>query len=149
MTINEKAIYLKGLADGLNFDKETAEGKLIAALIDLCADMAKKLDEVDEDIEYLNDYIEEIDEDLGAVEEELYGECDCCDDDCDCDCDDCDCDCDDCDCCCDENCFEIECPACGRTICFDCDSDPEDLACPACGEKLAVLDAFEDEDEQN
>ena len=45
MTINEKAIYLKGLADGLNFDKETAEGKLIAALIDLCADMAKKLDE--------------------------------------------------------------------------------------------------------
>ena len=53
MTINEKAIYLKGLADGLNFDKETAEGKLIAALIDLCADMAKKLDEVDEDIEYL------------------------------------------------------------------------------------------------
>ena len=128
MTINEKAIYLKGLADGLNFDKETAEGKLIAALIDLCADMAKKLDEVDEDIEYLNDYIEEIDEDLGAVEEELYGDCDCC---------------------CDENCFEIECPACGRTICFDCNSDPEELACPACGEKLAVLDAFEDEDEQN
>ena len=34
MTINEKAIYLKGLADGLNFDKETAEGKLIAALIE-------------------------------------------------------------------------------------------------------------------
>ena len=73
MTINEKAIYLKGLADGLNFDKETAEGKLIAALIDLCADMAKKLDEVDEDIEYLNDYIEEIDEDLGAVDARCVG----------------------------------------------------------------------------
>ena len=131
MTINEKAIYLKGLADGLNYDKESAEGKLIAALIDLCSAMAKKLDEVDEDIEYLNDYIEEIDEDLGEVEEYLY------DDDCDCDC------CDE-DCCC-----EIECPACGDTICFTCDTDPEDLVCPACGEKLAVLDAFEDVAEEN
>ncbi len=146
MTINEKAIYLKGLADGLSFDKESAEGKLIAALIDLCSDMAKKLDEVDEDIEYLNDYIEEIDEDLGEVEEYLY------DDDCDCDCcdcdDDCDCDCD-CDCCDEDCCCEIECPACGDTICFTCDTDPEDLVCPACGEKLAVLDAFEDVAEEN
>jgi len=147
MTINEKAIYLKGLADGLSFDKESAEGKLIAALIDLCSDMAKKLDEVDEDIEYLNDYIEEIDEDLGEVEEYLYDDdcdCDCCDCDDDCDCDDCDCDCCDEDCCC-----EIECPACGDTICFSCDADPEDLVCPACGEKLAVLDAFEDVAEEN
>ena len=73
MTINEKAIYLKGLADGLNYDRESAEGKLIAALIDLTSDMAKKLEEVDDDVEYLNDYIEEIDEDLGDVEEYLYG----------------------------------------------------------------------------
>ncbi len=147
MTINEKAIYLKGLADGLSFDKESAEGKLIAALIDLCSDMAKKLDEVDEDIEYLNDYIEEIDEDLGEVEEYLYDDdCDC--DCCDCDDDDCDCDCD-CDCCDEDCCCEIECPACGDTICFTCDTDPEDLVCPACGEKLAVLDAFEDVAEEN
>lgn len=140
MTLNEKSVYIKGLADGLNYDRESAEGKLIAALIDLCGELTKKLEEVDEDIEYLNDYIEEIDEDLGEVEQYLFDdECDCdcdCDDDCDCDCG---CDCDDC-------CFEMECPACGETISFDCESDPEDLACPACGEKLAVLDAFDDED---
>lgn len=141
MTLNEKAVYMKGLADGLNYNKETAEGKLIAALIDLCSDMAKKLEEVDEDIEYLNDYIEEIDEDLGEVEEYLYDdECDC---DCDC-CDDDDCDCCDCDCC-DDECCEIECPACGETICFSCDTDVEDLACPACGEKLALVEMFDDE----
>ncbi len=140
MTLNEKAVYMKGLADGLNYNKDTAEGKLIAALIDLCSDMAKKLEEVDEDIEYLNDYIEEIDEDLGEVEEYLYDDCDCCDDDCDC----CDGDCD----CCDEDCCcELECPNCGDSICFDCDTDPEDLECPHCGEKLAVLDLFEDEAE--
>ena len=139
MTINEKAIYLKGLADGLNYNKETAEGKLIAALIELCSDMAAKLDEVDEDIEYLNDYIEEIDEDLGEVEEYLY------DDDCDCDCDCCDDDCDcDCDCCDDDCCCEIECPSCGEVVCFDESIDPEDLVCPACHEKFACVVDEED-----
>ena len=120
MTINEKAVYLKGLADGLDYDKTSAEGKLIAALIDLVGDMAKAINEIDEDLEYLNDYIEEIDEDLGEVEEYLY------DDECDCDCD------------CEDASFEITCPnpECGETIVFDGEVDPEDLICPACGEKL-------------
>lgn len=148
MTINEKAIYLKGLADGLNYDRESAEGKLIAALIDLTSDMAKKLEEVDDDVEYLNDYIEEIDEDLGDVEEYLYGDdddCDCCDcDDEDEDDDECECD-GDCDCC-DADCCAIECPVCGEVVHFSCNTKPEDLVCPKCGEKLAILDEFEDED---
>lgn len=134
MTLSEKAAYIKGLAEGLNLDKNTAEGKLIGALIDIVGDIANAQAETDEDLEYLNDYIEEIDEDLGALEEEIY---DCCDDDCDCDCDDCDCDCDDS--------FEITCPACGEIIVFDGEIDPEDLSCPACGEKL-VCDCEEDED---
>lgn len=159
MTTKENAIYLKGLADGLNFDRESAEGKLILALIDLCTEMADKLEEVDEDIEYLNDYVEELDEDLGEVEEYLYGDDD---DDCDCDCcsdhhaygdydedhkpfdeDMCDGDCD----CCDEDCCGIECPACGEMLHFSCNTKLEDLVCPKCGEKLAVLDEFEDEDD--
>ena len=142
MTLTEKAAYIKGLAEGLNLDKDSAEGKLIGALIDIVSDIATAQSETDEDLEYLNDYIEEIDEDLGAVEEELYGE-----GDCDCDCDDCDCDCDDCDCDCDCGCddsFEITCPACGETIVFDGEIDPEDLSCPACGEKL-VCDCEDEE----
>ena len=111
MTIIEKAAYLKGLAEGLNLGKDTAEAKLIGALIDIVGDLAKAQSETDEDLEYLNDYIEELDEDLGSLEEEVYDldddECCCCDDD--------DCDC--CDCCDDE--FEITCPACGETIVFD------------------------------
>ena len=145
MTLSEKAAYIKGLAEGLNLDKESAEGKLIGALIDIVGDIAAAQAETDEDLEYLNDYIEEIDEDLGALEEEIY-DCDCDDCDCDdCDCDDCDdCDCDHCDCCdCDDS-FEITCPSCGETIVFDGEIDPEDLSCPACGEKL-VCDC-EDED---
>ena len=47
----------------------------------------------------------------------------------------CDCDCDDYDM---EDTFEVECPKCGDTICFDESIDPENLICPACGEKISI-----------
>ena len=128
MKITEKAAYIKGLADGLNLNKETAEGKLIAALIDLAVEVAEAQEKMQEDIDYLSDYVDELDEDLGAVEEEVYG--DCCDDDCDC-------------CCCDEDDediddgFEITCPSCGETIVFDGTVDDDgELVCPNCKEKI-------------
>ena len=139
MTLGEKAAYIQGLADGVELDETTKEGKLIAALIDLVGDMADAIADLEEDVDTAFDYCEELDEDLGAVEELLL------DDECDCDCDDCDCDCDDCDCCCDEeDYFEVDCPACGETICFDGTIDPEELACPACGEKFECIIAEED-----
>ena len=144
MTLNEKAAYIKGLADGLELDKTTKEGKLIDALIDIVSELTDAIYDIDEDLDTLNDYIEEIDEDLGAVEELLY------DDDCDCD-DECECD-GDCDWC-DEDCeladedyFEVECPSCGETICFDGTIDPEELACPACGEKFECIISEDDLD---
>ena len=148
MTLTEKAAYIKGLADGLDFDKTTPEGKLISALLDLTGELCDAIDEIDEDLCTLNDYIEEIDEDLGAVEEYLLDEmdedCDCCDcDDDDCDCYDC-CDCDDDDFDEDEDYYEVVCPGCGETICFDSSIDPENLTCPACNEKFACL--CEDDD---
>ena len=72
MTVVEKAAFIKGLAEGLELDTKTKEGKLISALIDLCGDLAAIQAETDDELEYLNDYIEEIDSDLGALEEEVY-----------------------------------------------------------------------------
>ena len=152
MNLIEKSAYIKGLADGLDYNKETAEGKLIAALIDMTDLMAKRIEMLEDAVDELNDYIEEIDEDLGEVEEYLCedDECDCgcgCGSDCDCGCqdgyectcdDDCDCDCC-CDCDCDEEYFEVECPSCGEVICFDESIDPEELICPACNEKFACI----------
>ena len=154
MTINEKAAYIKGLAEGVELDATTKEGKLIAALIDLVSDMTEAIDELAEDVDTALDYCEELDEDLGAVEEYLLDEmdeeeCDCCDcsDDCDCDCLDCDC----LDCCEDEDedfededYYEVVCPACGEVICFDSSIDPEELACPACGEKFECIVSEDD-----
>ena len=140
MTLSEKAAYIQGLADGLELDETTKEGKLIAALIDIVGELSDAIADIDEDLDTLNEYIEEIDEDLGSVEEYLYDD-ECCD--CDCDCDDCDCDCD----CCDEDYFEVECPACGEVICFDGSIDPEDIACPACGEKFECVISEDDLDD--
>ncbi len=149
MNINEKAAYIKGLADGLELDKSTKEGKLIAALIDLVSDMAEEIELLGEDVDTALDYCEELDEDLGAVEETLLdadlddddefcdGDCDCCDECCDFDDDD------------DEEYFEVECPSCGETVCFDGSIDPEELACPACGEKFECIISEDDlEDEE-
>ena len=146
MTLTEKTAYIKGLCEGLELDKkDSAEAKLIKALIDLCDDMAREIDDIEADIGDLADYCEELDEDLGDVEEVLLDdECDC---DCDCDCEDCECDgdcdecelcgcCEDCDC---EDYYEIICPSCGETVCFDSELDPENLLCPACGEKFGCI----------
>ncbi len=151
MELKEKAAYLNGLADGLDYDKTTKEGKLIAALIDLVGELAAAvqahdtdLDEVVEELEDMREYIEEIDEDLSDVEDYLDDELEYDDDDEDEDEDE------------DEDddwldddeidgeYFEIECPSCGEVICFDESVEPENLTCPACGEKFSC--EFEDDD---
>lgn len=152
MNLTEKSAYIKGLADGLELDATTKEGKIIAALLDLVNEMAQEIVDVqsdiadiDEDLEYLNDYIEEIDEDLQDVEDfldeeidedDLYDEdedeedYDFCDGDCT-ECDGCDCE--------DEDYYEIVCPSCGDAVCFDGELDPENMICPACGEKFGCI----------
>lgn len=129
MTLNEKAAYLKGLCEGLTFDKNSAEGKLLVALVDLCSDIADEIDRIDEDIEYVSDYCEELDRDLGDVEEVLL------DEDEDDDFDDDDFDDDDFD---EDDFYEIECPHCGEIIEFDASIDPEKLVCPACHKEISL-----------
>ena len=148
MNLTEKTAYIKGLADGLELDKTTKEGKILAALLDLVDEMAgaiaeirEDIEEIDEDLNYLDEYVEELDDDLQDVEDYLdeeledededeYEELEECDGDC--------LSCDGCDCA-DDDFFEIVCPSCGETVCFDAELDPENLTCPACGEKFGCI----------
>ena len=66
MNLTEKSAYIKGLAEGLELDKTSKEGKIIAALLELVDEMAaqvvsikKDIDEIDEDLDYLDEYVEE------------------------------------------------------------------------------------------
>ena len=48
MNISEKVAYIKGLAEGLNVDD-----KVVNAIIDVLADLAKEVASLKEDAEYL------------------------------------------------------------------------------------------------
>ncbi len=116
----EKAAYLKGLAEGLEIDSSTKEGKLLNAMLDVITDMADEIEMLDEKQDDLLDLIsdivdeeEEDDLDYFEIECEKCGHVICLDEDLldseddivcpvcgevieleiDCDCD---CDCDDC-----------------------------------------------------
>ena len=139
MTVTEKAAYLKGLVEMAHFEADTDEVKIIKGMVDAIDEMALTIADLEDEVAALTEVVDEIDEDLGDVEECIYD--DCCDSDC---CDD-DCCCDDHD---DSDYFEVECPACGETICLDESVlDEESIQCPACGETLEF--DFDDEDEED
>ena len=124
MTITEKAAYIKGLADGLNLDETTTEGKLIAQLLSLVTDMSAEIADLQADITDLRAYVEELDDALETVEDIICEE----DEDYD--------DYDEFE---DDDYIETECPSCGEIVCFDGSLDLTDLTCPACGEKFECV----------
>ena len=74
MTISEKSAYLKGLMDGLKLDTEKAEGKMIAAIVELLGDVTKKLTDVEDTTIAISDELDEIEEDLDAIEDFILDE---------------------------------------------------------------------------
>ena len=147
MTISEKSAYLKGLMDGLKLNTESDEGKMIAAMVDLLGDMAKRVTEIEETTIAISDELDEIEEDLDAIEDFIMDEDD--EDDWDDDYEDDDWDEDE-----DEDepeeepeegfdfgdedttIYEVEC-SCGNIIDFDEETlEKGSIVCPNCGETL-------------
>ena len=149
MTISEQSAYLKGLMDGLNLNTESAEGKMIAAIVDLLGDVTKKLTAVEDTTIAISDELDEIEEDLDAIEDFIMDEEDEFDDyeEDELDWDE------------DEDyeegfdfgdedttIYEVEC-ACGEIINFDEEVlEKGSMTCPNCGETLEF--SFDDEDEE-
>ena len=142
MTISEKSAYLKGLMEGLKLSTESDEGKMIAAMVDLLGDMAKKITDIEDTTIAISDELDEIEEDLDAIEDFIMDE-DEDDDDFYDDDDDEDWDDDD-----EEfeegfdfgdedsTIYEVEC-ACGNIIDFDEETlEKGSIVCPNCGETL-------------
>ena len=161
MTIVEKAAYLKGLTDGLGIDPQSNDGKLWAALCDLVSDMAHEIEDLQDTSLDFADTLDEIGEELGYLEE-ITGDLDAPDDD--------DFDCDgDCSACggCDFKIldnedetdedddieydgiiYDVTCPKCGEEITFDEEMLANgSITCPKCGENLEFdLDSLDGED---
>lgn len=157
MTVVEKAAYLKGLVEGLGIEPDSREGKLWGALGELLSDMAHEiedlqatdmdhaeaLDEMAEELSYLEDLVCDLDEPEDFDDEDCDGDCDSCglcdeDDEDDEDEDD------------EEPeydgvIYDVTCPVCGEEISFDEETlDKGSIECPSCGETLE----FDLEDEK-
>ena len=72
MTLTEKVAYLKGLAAGLDLDKDTKEAKIFEAMFDILEDLALTVTDIDEDLSACEDLVNAIDEDLENLEEFVY-----------------------------------------------------------------------------
>ncbi len=133
MNLTEKTAYLKGLADGLDIDTSSKEGKLLKAIVELLDEVTATVTTLDDDVDQIYEELDAIDEDMDDLEEYIFG-----DEDEDFDEDDDEDEEDE-----DELYYEITCPKCGETVCVDEDTiTSEDLACPNCGTEFEV--EFED-----
>ena len=145
MTLSEKSAYLKGLMDGLKLNTESDEGKMIAAIVDLLGDVAKKVTDIEDTTIAISDELDEIEEDLDAIEDYIMDEEDDYDDFEDWD-DDEDYEegfdfGDE-----DSTIYEVQC-ACGEVINFDEETLEEgSMTCPNCGETLEF--SFEDDEDE-
>lgn len=69
----QNVYYLKGLAEGLDIEESSKEGKLLLHMIDVLEDFADVIDEMNEKIDDVDEYVDYMDEDLSDVEEEVFG----------------------------------------------------------------------------
>jgi predicted Zn finger-like uncharacterized protein len=131
MTISEKVAYLKGLADGMELDKEDSkESKLIGKIIDILEDVGLSVEDLESEVEDLGDALDVLSEDVEDLEALVYDDWEDDEDD-------------------DDvlpfptelgdDFFEVECPSCGEDIVIDESAlDAGEVACPNCGDKFAL-----------
>lgn len=117
--LTEKMAYIGGLAEGLDIDETTKEGKLLMAIVEAIADIADEIDEIEEYQDEIQAQLDEVDEDLDALEGYVYDDEDEFDDD-------------------DEFC--VECPSCGDMIYLDPETleECDKITCPGCNEEIEI-----------
>ena len=131
MTLNERAAYVQGLFEGYGIDSKEKEGRILSEMLTLISDMADKLSALEGECAELRDYIEELDEDLGFVEETVFETEE--DEDEELTSEE------------DDGFYEVECPSCGETVYFDDSLESDSLVCPACGEKVMDFDVCDED----
>ena len=121
MDLNAKAAYIRGLMTGMEFDADSKNGKVIAAMMDLLEEMAAQVTEHDDALDQVYDELETLDQDVDDIVSDLYAD----DDEDEDDEDD------------DSTMYEVTCPNCGATAVFEegdlLDGEP---TCPSCGKPL-------------
>ena len=115
MNITEKVAFVKGLAEGMEIDKDKKEGKLMCAIIDALEDLALSISDLEEGYDDICDQVDAIDEDLDSLEQDFYEGLE--DDE--------------------DFFYEVTCPTCNETISLSEEMLLDgQVECPNCGESL-------------
>ena len=117
MDLNAKAAYIRGLMTGMEFDPNSKNGKIIAAMMDLLEEMAATVTEHDNALDQVYEDVDELDEDLTDLINLVFDTDDDEDDD-------------------EEASYEVTCPNCGAVSTVDEDTlldQSQELVCPNCG----------------
>ena len=126
MDITEKVAYLRGLAEGLELNRESKEGKIISVIIDILDDMADSIEDLNDGLELVGHQLNDISDELDLIDDandidddDFEGEL-----------------------------YEVTCPACKNIVYMDEDMlDCGEMPCPNCSELLEIdLDGVLDED---
>lgn len=72
--LREKAAYMRGVLEGINFNGDEQQKRLWESLIDFCDGVAGDLDQLEDSQAEFADYIEAIDEDLCTLEKYFYND---------------------------------------------------------------------------
>ncbi|MBM6717219.1 hypothetical protein H6B15_11215 [Gemmiger formicilis] len=135
MDLNAKAAYIRGLMTGMEFDPNSKNGKIIAAMMDLLEAMAATVTEHDQALDQAFDELDAIDEDMDDLTDALFGiddedeEDESDDDDAE---------------------YEVTCPNCGAVTAVDEDTLlNQELVCPNCGAAFDIELAPEEEENGN
>lgn len=132
MGVSEKVAFLKGLLEGMKIDKDSDNGKVFQAIVDVLGEIALEIEDLTDEVMELGDGLDVLSDDLSDVEELVYDDDDEDDDDDD------------------EPVYATTCPECEEEILFD-ESYLEDgtITCPNCGAKLEFdAEDIESDDEE-
>jgi len=130
--LHSKISYLQGLAEGLDLDTASKEGRILANILDILGDMAETVTELGNAQVELENYVETIDEDLSELEDDFYDDLE--DDD-------------------ELDYVEVECPNCHDLVYFnpnilDSEDDTIEICCPNCNEVVFQSGDEFDENEE-
>lgn len=141
MDLNAKAAYIRGLMNGMEFDPNSKNGRIIAAMMDLLEAMAATVTEHDDALDQVYDELDAMDEDMDELEEYVYGdEIEDDEDEDDEDEDDGELEA--------EVEYELTCPNCGAVTVVDEDTlFNQKISCPNCGAEFDIEFSECDDDE--
>lgn len=132
MDLNAKAAYIRGLMTGMEFDPESKNGKIIAAMMDLLEEMAATVTEHDDALDQVYEDVDNLDEDLTDLINIVFDVDDEEDEDEDED---------------GDATYEVTCPNCGAVSTVGEDELlNNELVCPNCGAAFGIELTDEDED---